>query len=93
MINEQENVQAVQQLFVAFGQGNFGAVLQMLAEDVDYQSPVTRTETAEISWAKPCHSREEVSLHFIELLEYYLHIFKVIVNNAGLLFVYLPNSG
>jgi len=69
MTSEEENVQVVQQLFAAFGQGNIAAVLQMLAEDVDYQSPVTRTEPVEISWAKPRHSREEVALHFKELAE------------------------
>jgi len=69
MMSEQENVQVVQQMFAAFGQGDISAVLDMLAEDVDYQSPVTRTEPVEISWAKPRHSREEVALHFKELAE------------------------
>ena len=68
-MNEQENMQVVQQMFTAFSHGNITAVLDMLAEDVDYQSPATRTEPVEISWAKPCHSREEVALHFKELAE------------------------
>ena len=68
-MDEKENVQVVQQMFTAFGQGDIPNVLGLLAEDVDYQSPATRTEPAEISWAKPCHSREEVALHFKKLAE------------------------
>ncbi len=69
MMKEQENVQLVQQMFAAFGQGNLPAVLETLAEDVDWQSPTTRTQPTEISWAKPRHSREEVATFFKELLE------------------------
>lgn len=68
-MNEQENVQVVQQMFAAFGQGNLPAVLDTLAENVYWQSPVTRTVSREISWARPRHSREEVATFFKELLE------------------------
>ena len=68
-MNEQENVQVVQQMFAAFGQGNLPAVLDTLAEDVYWQSPVTRTVSREISWARPRHSREEVATFFKELFE------------------------
>ena len=68
-MKEQENVQVVKQHFATFGQGNLLAVLDTLAEDVDFQSPVTRTAPAEISWAKPRHSREEVATLFKELFE------------------------
>jgi len=69
MSREQENVQLVQQHFALFGQGNVLAAIEMLAENVDFQSPVTRTAPAEISWAKPRRSREEVIAFFQELLE------------------------
>lgn len=69
MTKEQENVPVVQQFFANFGQGNLPAALDTLAEDVDWQSPVTRTEPEEISWAKPRHSREEVAAFFKEMLE------------------------
>jgi len=69
MMNEQENVKVVQQMFAAFGQRNLPAVLTTLSDDVDWQSPVRRTEPGEISWAKPRHSREEVANYFKELLE------------------------
>jgi hypothetical protein len=69
VMGEQENVQAVQQMYAAFGRGDLPAVLEMLAEDVDWQSPVSRTEPEELSWARPRHSREEVAIYFKELLE------------------------
>ena len=68
-MKEQENVQIVQQLFAAFGQGNIAAVLDMLAEDVDWQTPATRTEPAEISWARPRRGREQVAQFFQEFAE------------------------
>jgi hypothetical protein len=69
MSREQENVQLVQQYFALIGQGNVRAAIDMLAEDVDFQSPVTRTVSKEISWAKSRHSREEVITFFQEFLQ------------------------
>jgi len=66
-MNEQENVQVVQNFFVAFGQGNIPAALEILAEDVDWQSPATRNKPREISWATPRHGRKEVAEFFKEL--------------------------
>jgi len=60
-MNEQENVQAVQKLFAAFGQANIPSALDILAEDVDWQSPVRRSPPSESSWAKPRHGRAEVA--------------------------------
>ena len=68
-MSEEENVQVVQQMYAAFGQGNLPGVLDTLAEDVDWQSPVTRTEPAEVSWARPRRGREQVRQYFTELLE------------------------
>ncbi len=70
MMNEQENVQIVrQQFFEALGKGDLSSVLNAMAEDVDWQSPVTRIERGEVSWAKPRHSRNEVAAFFKELFE------------------------
>jgi steroid delta-isomerase-like uncharacterized protein len=69
MMNEKENVRVVQQWFMAFGQGDLPAIVNTVAEDVDWQSPVRRTEPGELSWAKPRHSRDEVALYFKELRE------------------------
>jgi len=68
-MNEQENVNVVQKMFAAFGQRDLPGVLNTLAEDVDWQSPVTRSITEEVSWAKPRHGREEVANFFKELFE------------------------
>ena len=68
-MNEQENVQLIQQHFAAFGKGDLSAVLGTIAQDVDWQSPATRSMQEEIPWAKPCHSREEVASFFKELLD------------------------
>ena len=69
MSNERENVQLVQQMFAAFGQGNIPAGLETLAENVEWQSPVTRTAPREITWAKPRHGPQEVAAFFQELSE------------------------
>lgn len=69
MTKEQENLHVVQQMFNAFDQGNIQAGLDTYAENVDFQSPVTRTSPSEISWAKPRHSRMEVAEYFEELFE------------------------
>ena len=68
-MNEQENVQTVKQTFSALKEGDLQALLNKLADNVDWQSPVTRTRLREISWSKPRHSREEVASYFKELLE------------------------
>ena len=68
-MNAHDNVQIVQQMFAALGQGNLAAALETYSENVDFRSPVTRTMSAEISWAKPRHSREEVAEFFKELSE------------------------
>ncbi len=68
-MNEQENVQVVQKLFAAFGQANIPSALDILAEDVDWQSPVRRSPPSEISWAKSLHGRAEVAKFFAELSE------------------------
>lgn len=69
MLNEQENVQIIKRHLAAFGKGDLSAVLDIIAEKVDWQSPVTRLGQQEIPWGKPCHSREEVSLFFKELID------------------------
>ena len=68
-MNEQENVQVVQQLFAAFEQGKITVALEILADDVDWQSPVTRARPGKISWATPRHGRKEVAEFFKELSE------------------------
>jgi len=68
-MSEKENVQVVQEMYAAFGQKYMPAVLDTLSDDVDWQSPVTRTQPDEISWSKPRKGREEVGLFFKEMAE------------------------
>ncbi len=68
-MSAQENVQIVQQMFAALGQGNLMAALDTFAEDVDFRSTITRTKSAEISSLKPRHGRGEFAAFFEELLE------------------------
>jgi ketosteroid isomerase-like protein len=68
-MNEQENVKVVQQMFVAFNRRDLPGALNTLADDVYWQSPVTRGESKEISWSKPRHNRQEVALFFKDLFE------------------------
>ena len=69
LTTEQENVQLIKELFAAFARGDVQSALALVAEDVDWQSPVTRTQSKEISWALPRHSREQVARFFQELAE------------------------
>ncbi|MFC1957809.1 nuclear transport factor 2 family protein [Chloroflexota bacterium] len=53
-------------MFTAFGQGDIPTVLGMLSDDVDWQTPATRTKPAEISWARPRRGHEQVAQFFQE---------------------------
>ncbi len=62
-------VRLVKQLFSAFEQGDLKTVLEMLTDDVDWQSPATRTKHEHLSWATPRHGLEQVSQFFKEFNE------------------------
>ena len=66
-MNIQENVLLIQELFEAFGRGDILSALNLLADDVDWQSPVTRAPHEEIPWAVPRHGRQEVAQFFQEM--------------------------
>ena len=67
LLKEQENVERVKLMFETVEQGNIPAALNMFAEDIYWQSPVTRTGSKELSWFKPRHSREDIAEFFKEL--------------------------
>jgi hypothetical protein len=69
MNKEEQNIQVVKRNFEAFGQGDIQGALNTFAENVDFQSPVTRHAHPQMSWARPRHSREEVAAFFKELSE------------------------
>ena len=68
-MTELENVQIIKEHFAAFGRGDVQSALSIVAENVDWQSPVTQTQSDEITWAVPRHSREEVVQFFRELAD------------------------
>ncbi len=51
-MNEDTDIQAVQQLYNAFGQGNLDTILNALADDVEWHQPgpPTRPLTASGAW-------------------------------------------
>ena len=54
-------------MFELVGQGKIPEALEMVAQEVHWQSPVTRTGSKEMSWYEPRHSRMEVAEYFNEL--------------------------
>lgn len=64
---EQENIQLIKDHFAAFGRGDLQTAINMIEDEVDWQSPVTQNQSEEISWAKPCHNKKEVIEFFQEL--------------------------
>ena len=67
MITEDSNLQIIKEHFAAFGRGDIESAVSMVAENVDWQSPVTRTQPEIITWAAPRHNQEEVMQFFQEL--------------------------
>lgn len=64
-----ENVLVVQKFFEATAKGDLSSVQDMMAENVDWQSPVTRVEREEVPCAKPRHGRKEIAAFFKDLFE------------------------
>ena len=65
----EENVKLIRQMFAAFDRGDIPAVLGMVAEDADWQSPVTGAVSSEIPWARLRRGKGEVAAFFGELNE------------------------
>ena len=68
-MTENKNIQLIKEHFASFGRGDLDSALEMVAEIVDWQSPVTRSYPKEITWAKPRKSREEVKQFFQEMAD------------------------
>lgn len=66
-MSTEENVLLIQNLFAAFGRGDIPSALNLLAYDVDWQSPVTRSPHRMITWSAPRRGREEVAQFFQEM--------------------------
>jgi ketosteroid isomerase-like protein len=69
-MEENENVQLIKELFIAFGKGDIPKVLGMLSEQVEWKYPVTRViDRDTVSWAITRNSPAEVAQFFRELGE------------------------
>jgi ketosteroid isomerase-like protein len=89
-MNEKENVLVVQQFFEAIAKRDLPSVQDMMAENVDWQSPVTRVEREEVSWAKSRHGRkvgkelfEKVQPEKLEPLEFTAQGNRVVVEGRN----------
>ena len=59
----------VQEFFATLERGNLTGVLDFLEEEVDWQSPVTRSHPPELPWCAVRHTKLEVAAFFRELGE------------------------
>lgn len=59
------NVKMIEQLFDAFSQGDVESILAALAEDVDWQGPVSE-HAGSLPWAGHRRGREQVAEYFRE---------------------------
>ena len=69
-MGSEENVEIIKNMFTAFEKGNIPCVLNMLAADVKWQSPVTSIlDRDTVTWARPRKGHKEVAAFFNELVE------------------------
>jgi ketosteroid isomerase-like protein len=61
------NVAVVREFFATLERGDLPGVIEFVGEEVDWQSPVTRTHPPEISWSSIRRTRQEVAAFFKEL--------------------------
>jgi hypothetical protein len=67
------NVQTVQQIYAAFGQGDIPAILGHLAEDIDWEYGI---QEAGVPWLKPGKGRAAVPAFFESLAALEFHRFQ-----------------
>jgi ketosteroid isomerase-like protein len=59
-----DNVKTIQSIYEAFGRGDLPAILESLADDVDWASSVSSTE---VPWWGVRHGKDEVTDFFVKL--------------------------
>ena len=62
-----DNITVVKEFYAALGRGELPAAIDLVAEDVDWQSPVTRTHPPEIPWSSIWRTKQEVAVFFKQL--------------------------
>ena len=62
-----DNVAVVREFFATLEKGDLPGVIQFVEEEIDWQSPVTRSHPPEIYWSAIRRTRQEVAAFFNEL--------------------------
>jgi ketosteroid isomerase-like protein len=62
-----DELAVVEDFFAALRRGELAAVIELVADDVDWQSPVTRTHPPEIPWSSIRRSKDEVAAFLKQL--------------------------
>jgi uncharacterized protein len=62
-----ESVAVTREFYAALERGDLPGVIELVAEQVDWQSPVTRAHPREIPWSQIRRTRQEVAAFFNEL--------------------------
>jgi ketosteroid isomerase-like protein len=69
MMEQEKNIQLVNDFFAALNRGDMQYILDIAADNIDWQSPVTGTIAEPISWAKPRRGKAELESFFKELFD------------------------
>jgi uncharacterized protein len=67
MTLQENNIQTLKNMFETCKKGDYEALLNYVADDCDWWSPVTNTVSDVIPWSTPRHGRGEVSSLFKEV--------------------------
>jgi len=67
MTLQENNIKTVNDMFETCKKGDYEALLNYVADDCDWWSPVTNTASDAIPWSTPRHGRGEVSSLFKEV--------------------------
>jgi ketosteroid isomerase-like protein len=62
-----DNVAVVREFYATLERGDLPRVIEFVEEEVDWQSPVTRTHPPEIPWSSIRRTKQEVAAFFKEL--------------------------
>jgi len=62
-----DNITVVRELFASLERGDLPGAIELVGEEVDWQSPVTRTHPPEIPWSRIRRTKQEVGEFFKEL--------------------------
>jgi uncharacterized protein len=68
-LDEQRNIEIVQKLYSAIGQGDMDMATDLIDDHVEWQSPVSKTDHVGITWYRPRHGRDDVISFFKEVSE------------------------